>query len=339
MPPHIYYSVKAEIHRILREHFLHVGTPIEAPQKEDFGDIDVIVACPVDEFLDQMGNVLHRNALLAKPVKALGAHQWEFEVGQPKCTLALRWPQSDLSTTTNSASTQNCIFQEERFIQVDLTLADSEEDFKWRVFQHSHGDLWPILSSTITFPLGLHISNAGFFVRIAEIEMENKKRSMVLLSKDPGRILDFLGLEGDTFWKEGGFEDMDALFGYIFSCRFWGRVCRNSKTEEPEGKIENKVMKRRDRKRLEKRAVYKAFMDEFGPEAYAKEGAERVVSRGQLLEEILDVFQARKEYEKRLKEWREEQLEMEKKKREKEWRRQEHLRRFGKGKHRHFNGT
>src|SRR5690606_10094037 len=100
---------------------------------------------------------------------------------------------------------------------------------------------------------GMHISNTGFYVRIAEIEKANKKRSMVLLSKDPGRILDFLGLEGDAFWREGGFSDIYALFGYIFSCRFWGKICREpNETKEGEGGS-NGPMKRKDRRRVEKR--------------------------------------------------------------------------------------
>jgi hypothetical protein len=57
MRPAVYRHVRDACHAALRKRFLAVATPIEAPCKEDYGDVDVFVAwdieqSPVDDFED-----------------------------------------------------------------------------------------------------------------------------------------------------------------------------------------------------------------------------------------------------------------------------------------------
>ena len=47
MPPDVYAHVLSEVHRKLRTLYEHVETPVEAPGKVDYGDLDVLVYSPL----------------------------------------------------------------------------------------------------------------------------------------------------------------------------------------------------------------------------------------------------------------------------------------------------
>lgn len=72
MPPEMYHLVKKHIHSILSKHFEHVGTPIEAPGKTDYGDLDFLVANPISDLPEPRVESL---------AKILGATKWE--AGKP----------------------------------------------------------------------------------------------------------------------------------------------------------------------------------------------------------------------------------------------------------------
>lgn len=44
MPPDVYRRVRDRCHTLLRRRFLAVASPIEAPCKQDYGDVDIFVA-------------------------------------------------------------------------------------------------------------------------------------------------------------------------------------------------------------------------------------------------------------------------------------------------------
>lgn len=57
MPPEVYSFMRDKCHALLRQRFLAVASPIEAPDKSDYGDIDVFVAwdtvqTPLGDFED-----------------------------------------------------------------------------------------------------------------------------------------------------------------------------------------------------------------------------------------------------------------------------------------------
>ncbi|ETI26679.1 hypothetical protein G647_10339 [Cladophialophora carrionii CBS 160.54] len=86
MPPTVYHAVLAQAEEILKKHFKLVGHPIEGPAKVSHGDIDILVAEPVDRQL-----VLGRATgdLLAR---LLGAKTWKKMGGNSTYNLALPWP-------------------------------------------------------------------------------------------------------------------------------------------------------------------------------------------------------------------------------------------------------
>lgn len=49
MPKGVYNAVKARCHAILQEHYLCVASPIDGPGKTNFGDVDFLLAWPVNQ--------------------------------------------------------------------------------------------------------------------------------------------------------------------------------------------------------------------------------------------------------------------------------------------------
>jgi hypothetical protein len=46
LPPAVYDALKARILPILEELYVHVRVPPEAPEKESYGDLDIVVCSP-----------------------------------------------------------------------------------------------------------------------------------------------------------------------------------------------------------------------------------------------------------------------------------------------------
>ena len=71
------------------------------------------------------------------------------------------------------------------------------------------------------------------------------------------------------------------------------------------------TLKANDRKRMAQRELYRRFVEEWVPRVKGGEGeaAEGLTRKG-ILEEALDVFGKRQDYEKRLREWRAERREL-----------------------------
>ena len=190
MPEPIYSDAQQKYISILLKYYSHVGSPIEAPQKADYGDIDVLVT-------GSHSNVDMTDEMLCQ---ILGARK--FKRNSATICFAVPWP--------------DC---KERYIQIDVHFCPSVENFQWMLFHHSHGDLWNIVGTMIR-PFGLTVNETGLYLRIWEIEGKvPKDMAKVKLTSDSGAVLRFLGLEEDAFKTK--FASLDDMFDYITTCRFY----------------------------------------------------------------------------------------------------------------------
>ena len=271
MPPDIYFLLRDHYLQLLSSFYTQIATPIEAPKKASYGDIDIIVSLPKStstsaEFL----------------VKVLGAVRMITIPGSPLTSFALPYP-----------NLQN------NYIQLDLHLCPPKT-FHWQLFHQSHGDLWNLLGTTIR-PSGLTANDVGLHVRIEEIEDLDRKRALLFLTCDPDAVLDFLGLDTDAYKRP--FESVESMYRYVCECRFF--------TDERYVRGERKA---NDRKRMAQRELYRAFIQDWLPENAHLVGQQKeknaLISRGSVLEESLNRFGKRKEYEKRVEEGRKEREEL-----------------------------
>ncbi|KAI4157110.1 MAG: hypothetical protein L6R39_000773 [Caloplaca ligustica] len=264
MTPSVYRSLLDRYLHQLSEIFERVAAPIEAPEKNSFGDIDVIVSGPKTTpfHLDQLATAVTAKRTIVKP---------------PIYSFAVPYPDLEGSS-----------------VQLDVQLC-KPEDFDWEVFHKGHGDMWNILGPSIR-SFGLTANDRGLHLRVPEIERGNKKRSLVLLTADPDTVLDFLRLDKKAYAER--FNTVDDMFEFACSTRFF----------RPEVYVRD-GLKANDRKRMAQRDLYRRFVDDFMPTregAIPRDGHAGELTREQVLEDALDRFGKRDEFEARVKAWRKE---------------------------------
>ncbi|KDN70827.1 hypothetical protein CSUB01_08900 [Colletotrichum sublineola] len=249
MPPEIYEHVKAKCTAVLRELYICVASPIEGPEKEDFGDIDILVTWEkatlqgrsktkprsaaaderpsvdnlesenkgdvgTDDEEGQERSPCHSTMPREEARKAIGhALGAEYTISSKLgAHYAIPWPATDCQVETNKDS--------KRHIQVDITICDSLQQMQWNLFKHAHSDLWSILGSIIK-PHMLTVDGHALFVRNPDIESFDKYKSKarILLTRDPAEILLFLGLDVARYSEP--FATRQEMYEYAASCRLF----------------------------------------------------------------------------------------------------------------------
>lgn len=139
------------------------------------------------------------------------------------------------------------------YAQIDVGLCESRQQHQWMLFIEGHGDLWSILRAIIR-PYGLGVDDIGLFVR--EASTDGKKMPKNYLTRQPGEVLAFLGLDLGHNWDQA-FDTHQAMFEYAVSCRFY-----SLSSLEP---LNISTLKASDRRRLNQRPAYQKFFEEFLP--------------------------------------------------------------------------
>ncbi|CAG8982786.1 hypothetical protein HYALB_00001067 [Hymenoscyphus albidus] len=338
MPLEIYQKILSQTLTLLQEHYSQCASPIEGPGKKDFGDVDILVASPKSPEYDVFPSSSRdtKRTEIQSPMREvaqnlsilLGAEAFIVEKGNPTINFAIPWPESVTlpNTNVNSDQAQQNVEEEEhqtptqekKYIQIDIHHLPNPQYFHWELFHSAHGDLWNILG-TIIRPFGLTANNIGLYIRIPEIELRDRKKSMILLTSEPGLVLDFLGLDEGRWWNEFG--SQEEMFRFAMGCRmFWikednedgegegevvGDVAVDGRVGKEGGEMSKKKLKHNDRQRMSKRPIFKAWIEEFVPKI-REEGCAKVakVTREEIREEAMEKFGMREVYEQRLRDWK-----------------------------------
>jgi len=299
MPFEIFSTVLEKAQSALRQHYAYVESPIEAPGKTTYGDVDLLIT---GAFTKEFDPVKTRwNEVADSLAKILGAKASLRHSGISIVNLAVPWPGEYQG--------------EDKYVQIDVHYVHSLERFQWELFHQSHGDMWNIIGSTIR-RFGLTVNDRGLYLRIPEIELLDRKKSLVFLTESPTEVLEFLGLDEATWWKQ--FDSQGAMFEYAATCSlFW---VRDKDREEAEfdvigdlpaeagqegGEAGKKKLKHNDRQRMSKRPIFNDWINEFIPRC-REEGrfTEQRATREQIRDEAFEKFGVKKEYEERLVVWK-----------------------------------
>ena len=288
LSPALYACLVARISDLLRTVYIHVSTPPPAPSKPSHGDIDMLVCCPS----------VTPAPTTTTLVSLLGAERTIST--PPSCSLAV--PHPELANA---------------YVQVDIRVCDDVESWKWELFHHAYGDLWNLLGTTIR-PWGLTANDRGLHLRIEEIEVMDRKKSLVWLTKHPRVVCDLLGVDADklaldsdgVFWfpghghqSNGTLASMEELYAFVLTSRFFRRETYVRST-----------LKSNDRKRMAQRVGYSLFVDEWLPSHDGPDGGDPTLTREGVTEEMLERFNLKAEHDARLKQWRSEQAALQAKK-------------------------
>ncbi|ETS77251.1 hypothetical protein PFICI_11125 [Pestalotiopsis fici W106-1] len=266
MPPNVYHRVRDDCHAALRQRFLAVATPIQAPGKKNFGDVDIFVAWDTeqsskvdfDKFVDSIRDLL-------------GATYSRYE-GLVNCDaqFAVAWP-DDPYGLAYSDSEEN-----PRFCQIDVHICNSIEAFHWNMWYYAHGDLMPMIRN-IMRPYDLVINARGLFLRIPEIRDGAKK---VFVTDEPSQALGILGYDPMAPVYQESFQNVDELFVYTTKCRLFKGFYGTDLTDE-------------DGRSMSEREVFKTWIRDFVPtciDGYPKEE----ISKDAIRNEIFQKFPATK---------------------------------------------
>ncbi|KAM7197660.1 hypothetical protein V8F20_006550 [Naviculisporaceae sp. PSN 640] len=328
MPPAVYNQVKASCMAKLSELYAIVASPVDAPAKKDFGDVDFLVAekkqspaVPASETgLPSENDEDTRTQLLAIGGKLQASHS--IILSPPvSANFAIPWP----AGTEQEDQDQKTEDTREKFIQVDVRICKDEQQVKWALFKHAHGDIWNILGSTIR-PHGLTVDEQALWLRIPEIEKHDKKKAKVRLTENPAEVLEFLGMKYDEHWTSP-FDSVEELYDYVTACRLplvrypWlsdgdvGDAASNSSgatgTGEDTAAETRKQLKSNDRRRMNQRHIYRRWINDMIPQLLAEgrlatiEPEALPAMRAEVEQQAFERFPSvKEEYDARLKAWR-----------------------------------
>lgn len=198
--------------------------PLEAPDKSDHGDIDVIIAYSGTIDWDQVA-------------AGVGAVAWvdRGSESHPQCSLAVRLdgersehaPVKYVKTNAHDRVPRNPseVFTEECFAQIDLEQISPELQ-DWTAFYGSYGDLAGIFGKTVT-NFGFDITSAGLRLRLQEFDDSTylewahfsppRDDGRMILSTNPDQIMAFFGLDVERYYA--GFGTAEEIFSWLGGCR------------------------------------------------------------------------------------------------------------------------
>ncbi|KAL8824179.1 MAG: hypothetical protein Q9191_005242 [Dirinaria sp. TL-2023a] len=288
LSPALYARLVDRISNLLLKVYTHVSTPPSAPAKSSHGDIDILVCCPSSTpapTTTTLASLLGAERTISTP---------------PSRSLAV--PHPELAKA---------------YVQVDIRVCDDVESWKWELFHHAYGDLWNLLGTTIR-PWGLTANDRGMHLRIEEIEVMDRKKSLIWLTKHPMVVCDLLGVDPGSlgldsdglFWfsglerqRDGNLTSMEKLYEFVLTSRFFRRDAYIRST-----------LKSNDRKRMAQRDGYGHFVNEWLPTHEGPDGGDQTLTREGVTAELLERFHMRTEYDARIKQWRSEQAALKAKK-------------------------
>lgn len=169
LAPPVYASLKSTLLTRLTSLFEHVGVPHEAPEKQDYGDVDFVVACPNDA---AMGHEDIKNALGASVGIPSSQSDWR---GTHHFALRL----ADLVVPTTGAEEEEVTTEtSDVCVQVDVNVRKDAQDWENVMFFHAYGDLG-MITGRLAASVGLHLGELGLKVRsISTPNKDSREREL-----------------------------------------------------------------------------------------------------------------------------------------------------------------
>lgn len=283
---------------------ISVITAIEAPGKEDYGDIDIIV---VDD----------REVDWARVAATVGAVAWvnRGTDAKPLCSLAVHRsrgcyasgpPVKYALTTDNDPLRRKPSSEVDQtpYAQIDVSVVKPALK-DWTIFHTSYGDLAGMLGMMVT-NFGFDITDTGLRLRLQEWddsslpEWEHFKPRLdegrMILSTDPNKTMEFFGLNFKHY--HAGIRTVEDLFKWLCECRMISRHSLKRKKGIPVMREERKT----------DRDVFNIFINGWLPDHLKSKGIDISADaeanpplsqlRQQYLTEALEFFDKKAEYNK-----------------------------------------
>ncbi|KDQ09933.1 hypothetical protein BOTBODRAFT_36745 [Botryobasidium botryosum FD-172 SS1] len=288
MQPPTYLALKQHCVSRLRKLYLHVVVPPEAPEKATYGDLDLIVAIPLDgpesgvNVRDSVGAALGAELSFSE-----NAHLGNFALALS--TIAVDADSADSGDDGGHGDSFG--LGEGVYAQVDVRQCELDE-LGMALLMSSYGDMGMIMS--LLFRLhGLHLGTKGLKLKTPQ--------GTLPLSTDAQAILAFLGLSPEPYTGEDHvFRTRASAFDWIATSPFFRPQRFRAKIEQ--------CLKRY--KRLANREMFQAFINYLDEGIEADfwgsgkselngdgEDVDKDKDKERTINKALDFFEARAAYE------------------------------------------
>ncbi|KAI9465486.1 hypothetical protein BJY52DRAFT_1220717 [Lactarius psammicola] len=208
LAPTVYASLKSSLLPRLTPLFKYVGVPHEAPEKQDYGDVDFVVACPSlavghEEIKDALGASV---CIPSAQSDGRGTHHFALRLAD----LIPSQPTGANEQVTAGAETSDV------YVQVDVNICKDAQNWENVMFFHAYGDLGMIMGR-LAASVGLHLGELG--LKMTSQALVPTYSSTFVLSTSMPDIMPFFGLSMDRW--EAGFATQHEAFEWIASSRFY----------------------------------------------------------------------------------------------------------------------
>ncbi|KAK4919030.1 hypothetical protein LTR66_016831, partial [Elasticomyces elasticus] len=226
IPPSTYNQAITYIQAQLPESW-RVETCIEAPEKQDYGDIDLLILCSTAD------SGAGKGADLQYTTSLLGAGRFHTNDGNRVLHYAVPWregwekpSQESFAAYVTSHNLDPALIarfsagEVDLHVQVDITFTRNERQHSYKLFRHAHGDLLNIIS-TMLRNKWLSITDTCLQLKVKDIAeiTSDKKKATVCITYNPHEILSFLGLDPTRYFQP--FTSKHQTMQYISTCQFF----------------------------------------------------------------------------------------------------------------------
>jgi hypothetical protein len=233
LSPKLYTSLVTLYQPVLEELYAGVVCPPSVWEKTDHGDVDFLVVKRDDSIVDPVE--------LADRLEAKA-----FIVNGSSTSYAV--PHPDFTSNPKV------------IVQIDIRTCP-KETFDWQSLTGSYADLGPVLAFLLR-PVGLKITDKGFFLRVLYSQTYSKgKEDMLLLSDNPEAVMRFLGLDEERF--KAGFATEFQVFDFLLS----GYLPRPQK-------VSNVELRKKDSVLVKKRPMFRRFVEDYMSGQGGEDGSE-----------------------------------------------------------------
>lgn len=263
MDPETYKTLKEQYIKLLwtlLPESRSIATAIEAPEKPDYGDIDIIVISDGDvdwaKVAAEVGAVAWVNrGTDDKPSCSLAVHIDGSRCAEPPVKYILTSGNHPLQLKPSSE------VDDKDYAQIDLVrIGTVLED--WTSFYSSYGDLAGMLGRIVT-NFGFDVTEMGLRLRLQEWDDSSldewkhfnprKDEGKMMLSVDPDEVMEFFGLNVERY--QNGFQTKEEIFQWLSESEL---ACHNCLQRE------RTVAPTREEKKMD-RSMFNEFFQEWLP--------------------------------------------------------------------------
>lgn len=217
LSPTVYDALKKRCIKDLKELYPNsrVGALTEAPEKKDYGDIDLYFATAGDH--DPLTMAVQLSAAGFIVDKSNSKYSMAVLVNGEPSLSTVRYTHVD----KGGAKASTCE-TEETYAQVDIDVVPMDR-LDYFLFHSSYSDMGVMLGHILR-PLGFKLNHEGLHLRLRELDEPIDQNYMapaavnglVLLSSDSAQIMRFLDLDVEAY--NAGFKTLFELYAWLLKC-------------------------------------------------------------------------------------------------------------------------